>query len=239
MNEEVFCRICGISNKEGGNFYYNSKHGKNICAKHYVQLERYGEILNRTRFDENEYIIYNDYAEIICYNKNQKESVRLLIDLEDVDKCKTLKWKFYNGYGYSKSIKIHRYLLNIQDEDIKIDHINRNKLDNRKENLRVCSQMQNLWNSSKRSDNTSGVIGVSENKKNKINPWNAELNCKNKKVLRISVKTKQEAIILRLKAELKYFGEFAPQKHLFKEYGIENEIYISNEDLCIEEVGIN
>ena len=32
---------------------------------------------------------------------------------------------------------------------------------------------------------------------------------------------KEDAIKERLNAEVKYFGEFAPQTHLFKEYGIE------------------
>ncbi len=34
-------------------------------------------------------------------------------------------------------------------------------------------------------------------------------------------KNKQEAIIARLKAKKKYYGENASQRHLFKEYGIE------------------
>lgn len=35
---------------------------------------------------------------------------------------------------------------------------------------------------------------------------------------------KKDAIIARLKAEKQYYGEFAPQKHLYQEYGITNEI---------------
>jgi hypothetical protein len=35
--------------------------------------------------------------------------------------------------------------------------------------------------------------------------------------------TLEEAIVARLLAEKKYFKEFAPQKHLYKEYGIEED----------------
>lgn len=34
---------------------------------------------------------------------------------------------------------------------------------------------------------------------------------------------KEDAIRARLRAERQYFGEFAPQRHLFEEYGIEDE----------------
>ena len=37
------------------------------------------------------------------------------------------------------------------------------------------------------------------------------------------VKVREDAIIARLRAEIKYFGDFAPQKHLFKQYGINTQ----------------
>lgn len=50
-----------------------------------------------------------------------------------------------------------------------IDHINRNKADNRWENLRTSTQSQQLYNTGIRSDNTSGVRGVSWHKAS--NKW--------------------------------------------------------------------
>lgn len=37
------------------------------------------------------------------------------------------------------------------------------------------------------------------------------------------IRPKEEAIIARLKAEKEYYGEFAPQRNLWKEYGIEDD----------------
>lgn len=47
------------------------------------------------------------------------------------------------------------------------DHINRNELDNRKENLREASPQQNVFNSSIAKNNTSGITGVHYDKKKK------------------------------------------------------------------------
>lgn len=56
-------------------------------------------------------------------------------------------------------VTLHRLLIN--PGELHIDHINRNKLDNRRCNLRVCTPSQNKRNSNKRSDNTTGYRGVS------------------------------------------------------------------------------
>ena len=65
--------------------------------------------------------------------------------------------------------------------------------------------------------NTTGILGVRIDERNK---WESRL-CVNGKNMRLGrFNTKEEAIIARLKAEKYYLGEFAPQKHLFAEYGI-------------------
>lgn len=54
------------------------------------------------------------------------------------------------------------------------------------------------------------------------------VNYKNK---RLGVyQNKKDAIRARLKSEIEYFGEFAPQRHLFKEYGIEDEFLEDSND---------
>ena len=94
-----------------------------------------------------------------------------------------------------------------------VDHIhhpktNENKYDNRKENLRIVTQSQNCMNQHIRSNNTSGVKGVS---------WSKE---KNKWQVKITVNYKQihigffdedkfeDAVQARKDAEEKYFGEY-------------------------------
>lgn len=71
-----------------------------------------------------------------------------------------------------------------------------------------------------KSSNKSGIIGVfwRENR----NKWSAYIDFDYKRKYLGLYTDKDEAIKARLQAELNIFGkEFAPQRHLFKEYGIE------------------
>lgn len=69
----------------------------------------------------------------------------------------------------------------------------------------------------KRENNTSGVTGVYKTPSG----WIAKINIdkKNKEIGRF--KTKEEAVLCRLKAEKEYYNQSLWQKHLWKEYGIE------------------
>lgn len=71
---------------------------------------------------------------------------------------------------------------------------------------------------SKPKRNTSGVVGVGINRT--LNKWMAYINIDNKNINLGTYEDVNDAIIARLKAEKKYFGDFALQKHLFKEYGL-------------------
>lgn len=77
----------------------------------------------------------------------------------------------------------------------------------------------------KNTKNKSGIVGVSWNKKR--NNWKSVLVFEGKEKYLGSFKNKDDAIKARLLAEIQYYGEYAPQKHLFNQYGInggENEL---------------
>ena len=99
------------------------------------------------------------------------------------------------------------------------DHIDRNTLNNRKNNLRPATSTENSQNRSKYKNNTSGFTGVIWDKK--TNKWRAQIQHYKRNISIGYFENKEDAIRARLNAEKKYFGEFSPQKHLFKEYGIE------------------
>ena len=82
MENKKTCTYCGKEDFNGRK--YNNEF---YCGRHYRQLLKYGKI-KRTRQDLNEIILYNDHAEIILYNKNQKEIARATIDLDDIEKIK-------------------------------------------------------------------------------------------------------------------------------------------------------
>lgn len=105
-----------------------------------------------------------------------------------IQKCHVLVDKQYDfllkkiwvtSHGYvkfrheKKDVYLHRYIMNIQDKNIKIDHKNGNKLDNRRENLRICTQSENCRNKRIRKDNKSGMTGIYWRKNR--NKWQVQI----------------------------------------------------------------
>lgn len=102
------------------------------------------------------------------------------------------------------------------------DHEDRNELNNRKSNLRKCTASENARNRSIQKNNKSGFIGVRFDKKTK--KWFASVML-NYVVIRLGYFIDKEAAIkARLQAEAQYYGKFAPQRHLFEQYGIVNNL---------------
>lgn len=89
------------------------------------------------------------------------------VDEETAEWAEGMKWHLHKGYaavtrGSGKAAKrlyLHRMLMEAGDRKV-IDHVNGNKLDNRRENLRVASVSQNGANVGKLSTNKSGLKGV-------------------------------------------------------------------------------
>lgn len=98
------------------------------------------------------------------------------------------------------------------------DHIDRNPLNNRRNNLRPATHLENMRNRGISSNNTSGVTGVYWYKAQQ--KWSAEIMINKEKIRLYYGDNKNEAIRTRLEAEAKYFGEFAPQQNLFEQYNI-------------------
>lgn len=154
MKEIRTCSVCGVTN-ETKNVSYCSKYEKCLCDKHAAQLKRYNMITDstsRTIRDKNEIIKHENYAEMVIRNKKNEVVSVTMIDLEDVEKISKRKWNVIptksNTYIYSKyptHLKLHRLVLGYYGP-MEIDHINRNSLDNRKQNLRVVTRSENASN---------------------------------------------------------------------------------------------
>ena len=195
----------------------NIEHALGYCIKHYKQYTRHGCILNRTRFDPNEIIYFDDHAEIFIYDKyNNPKDKRIFIDLDDVEKVKNLKWSI-DSKGYpvttinkTQKIRMHRYILNLE-EDIPVDHKNKNRMDNRKNNLRIATNSDNNANKSKQRNNTSGFTGVYFIR----NRWQVFIQYYKKEYNLGSYSSKDIAISVRLQGEKIIFKEFAPNINKF------------------------
>jgi hypothetical protein len=88
-----------------------------------------------------------------------------------------------------------------------IDHKNRDRLDNRWENLREATRSQQAQNGSKRSTNNSGVVGVSFDKSR--GKWVARLTLNGVFIYQKRFGTFEEACVARKSAEERFFGEYA------------------------------
>jgi|GEM_PF-1142191 len=206
--ENMICSYCG--SKERVSKY---KDGEYLCHKHYMQFYHTGVLKDNFMKDKNKIIIHKDYAEIILYDKSHKEKARALIDLDDVDKCKIYKWGLTsNGYVISKLpnnnyLLLHRFILNLKNEQLDADHLFHNTLDNRKENLRKATYSQNNMNQNLSKRNTSGFKGVSWNERDNL--WHSYIGINNKRINLGWFKKYEDAVNERLQAEFKYYKEFS------------------------------
>jgi len=112
-----------------------------------------------------------------------------------------------NGQGYpvacinGKKTYLHQLILGRKDGFV-IDHINRDKLDNRRENLRFITQRQNCLNVKLNKNNTSGHRGIQWNKE--ISKYVARITHFRKSIHIGSFAKIEDAIKARKDAELKY-----------------------------------
>ncbi len=140
-----------------------------------------------------------------------------IIDDEDYPLISSYKW-YYDQIGYAATnlsrkkfgkqshhtLRMHVLLLG-KKNGYEIDHVNKNGLDNRRINIRLCRHAENIHNAKMRKDNTSGYFGVKRNGRN----WCAQIWNNMKQINLGTYKTKTEAALAYNQAALKYHGEFA------------------------------
>jgi hypothetical protein len=80
--------------------------------------------------------------------------------------------------GEQRIVFMHSFIMNTP-HDMVTDHINHNTLDNREENLRICTNQQNCRNRGKQSNNTSGYKGVYYYKSS--GKWRAQITINGKR----------------------------------------------------------
>lgn len=149
-----------------------------------------------------------------------KNGTEFIIDDEDFVKVDQYTWHIntppssktsYVMANISKKVKIklHRFLLNVTNSKIQIDHINGNGLDNRKENLRLVTNAQNSRNKSKyiTTNSTSKYKGVFFCKQR--NKWVAQICLDYKKIFIGRFKTEIEAAKAYNEKALTLFGQYA------------------------------
>lgn len=139
-------------------------------------------------------------------------------DKEDYDSIKNYCWYYdHNGYvvakkrGTNDNVFLHILLMSPIPEGMKVDykhHPPRNgyKYDNRKSNLEIKTNSQNMMNASLYVNNSSGVSGVTFTKAN--NKWQVRIGVGNKRIHVGYFDTYEDAINARKQAEENYWGDY-------------------------------
>ena len=183
---------------KGGDFY---------CYHHYHQMWRYGEIRHYNgKRKLNEFADKGSFYEMY-FNDGSKGK----ISKSDYERVSAHYWGI-NSQGYVHSrisgslVRLHIFLLDYPDNTV--DHINRDKLDNRKENLRACEFHENGRNLTLKKNNSSGVAGVGQIKA--TGKWRARIMIYGKEINLGFYEEFDQAVAARREGEKKYFKEFAP-----------------------------
>lgn len=152
----------------------------------------------------NQIIIHDDYAEIILTRYNAIVG-HVLIDLEDLGIVKDYYW-FLTGDGYASTKegynykRLHQLIMNAP-KGMVVDHINRDKLDDRRSNLRICTTKENNYNKGPKPNQE--FKGVTPCK------YKASITYEGVTYNLGTFKTKEEAARVYDKKAIELYGEFA------------------------------
>lgn len=150
---------------------------------------------------------------IILTSKHEE----ILVDDEDYERVSKVPWHI-TGRGYvchsfykdgkRYYVRLHRFLLNVEYGDERmVDHINGIKTDNRRSNLRICSNAQNQHNRGASIKNTLGLKGVSFHVRDRS--FQAAIRVNGKRKYLGSFDTAEQAHAAYCSAALELHGEFA------------------------------
>lgn len=139
-----------------------------------------------------------------------------VVDAADYEALSAFKWhasdRRANGSAYARAkinnklVYMHRWLL-AAPVGAEVDHINRDKLDNRRANLRVCAPEENRRNVGLTCANTVGFKGVRWVRTGR--KWGASIYLDKKHVFLGVYATKEEAARAYDGAAREFWGEFA------------------------------
>ena len=223
MRQPRECCVCGRLVKS----YTMVKNVGCMCQKHQHQWYEKGKITDpspHSKYDLNNFIDCGDHYKIELRKPTEGYKIvgYALIDKDDYEKCKNIRWRLVEhkdaidykdvqgGSPHNNTLtSLHRFIMN-NTEGYVVDHKNGDTLDNRKSNLRVCSQKENVRNKTKLSNcNTSGINGVSkDNRKGRKTNWIAEIKTNYTKINIAAYVDLEDAVYARYIAEHLLFKEF-------------------------------
>lgn len=186
---------------------------RGLCRTCYQGKRKNNEINTAIKKNKITIDMLNNCAYMEIYNREHEVKCVAIIDIDDIEKISNIHWNT-NSKGYifgkvdGKMTRLHHFVLNFKwdgNQQNTIDHINRNILDNRKENLRICNMTE---------QNRNRNIG------SKLGKFISLNDCGNYKVM-IYTKNKEQI----------YLGTF---KNLEEAIKIRNIFLKENDNLCYQ-----
>ena len=174
-----------------------------------------------------------------CFAGTDAKGNQFRISKEDYENCSKYCWtkikgrnpkngKYFSARMSRKSPEghkmkmLHNFVWELHNGKIPnnymVDHKDRDGSNCCNDNLRLATKSQNGANVGLRANNKSGFTGVTLSNGTK---WRAYISINGNFMTIGYYYNKEEAVKARLEAEAKYFGEFAPQRHLFEKYGVD------------------
>lgn len=203
----ILSRI-GLSRDEA---IVTTKKGTWVHAELATLYEKY---LQRGCYRESDIRVEGRYAFVELFGLGGSFAGESIIDASSVCIAKGKRWRLILGYavcaqGKKDRIYLHREVMNAPD-GLEVDHMNRDKIDNRLSNLRLATRGENGKNISLKINNKSGMAGVRYDKA--TNKWQVRITVDRKIVHIGRYKSLEDAMAARVNAELKYYGDFAPNR---------------------------
>lgn len=146
------------------------------------------------------------------------KGARAIVDPEDYNRLSQYKW-YLSSSGYAVrtvykddgirwmgKMPMHREIMGNPPYGVYVDHINHNRLDNRRSNLRLCTPQENSLNRSLNRNNTLGFRGVYRDHRKIKRPYFAQIVRDGKKKTIGSFTTPEEAYAAYLDAATAWFN---------------------------------
>lgn len=141
-----------------------------------------------------------------------KDGIVVIVDDDDYENVSNCKWYLLKNRDHmyaigkvnGKFMYLHRFIMEPENGMV-VDHINRSGLDCRKENMRVCTNSQNMMNSKSFNGKSHKYKGIEKHR----NKWRARIAVSGKLMYLGSFETAKEAAEAYDKKAIETYGEYA------------------------------
>lgn len=198
LTEEDSVKICSLG------WCDDKVLARGLCKRHYSSFFKSGG-RDESKYPKihkgNIFTIKDDHVTF-----TMKKNKVCIFDLSDLDLVKKYTWHIGKGYACTGTpdgrIDMHRLIMDFPKE---VDHINGNRLDNRRKNLRRVTHQQNCWNV-KKTRGTSKYLGVSWVKERR--KWRAHIRIAPKNLFLGYYTNEEDAAMVRDRWVMEHRGEY-------------------------------